>query len=276
MYKPAEYALPSLKQLSVDWRGHRLLIPYFYRDGRAGPCVLFVHGLGGAKENFYAALQFPALADCTLVMFDLPGTGLAGFHPDLDVSALAEITHEVADALLPGAYWLAGASMGGLISLLLLRRYGRGRIQGLINLEGNLSPEDCMFSRRVVPHTLESFGPVYEKIMNELRTSPAAGDQISAQNMALNLDIRAYYAFAFETVKESDSGQLLDEFLSLSLPRLFLYGERNRTLSYLPRLRSDGVRVIEIPSAGHFLFYDNAVATFQAVGDFVHANSISG
>ena len=52
---------------------------------------------------------------------------------------------------------------------------------------------------------------------------------------------------------------------------LFLYGERNGTLSYLQRLRSSGVQVVEIPSAGHFVFYDNPVATFQAVGEFVHA-----
>jgi pimeloyl-ACP methyl ester carboxylesterase len=99
-----------------------------------------------------AAFQSPSLADCTLVAFDEPGTGLAVFDPDaeLDVSALAEMTESVAAQLLPGPYFVAGASMGGLISLLQLRRYGVGRIQGMINLEGNLCPEDCTFSRRVV------------------------------------------------------------------------------------------------------------------------------
>lgn len=121
-------------------------------NGTGGPAILFVHGLGGAKENFYAAFQSPALADCTLVTFDEPVTGLAAFDPDagLDVSALADMAQSVADQLLPGPYFLAGASMGGLITLLQLRRHGIGRIKGYINLEGNLSPEDCMFSRRVV------------------------------------------------------------------------------------------------------------------------------
>jgi hypothetical protein len=36
-----------------------------------------------------------------------------------------------------------------------------------------------------------------------------------AHNMALNTDVRAYYSYSFETVSESDSGRLLDEFLSL-------------------------------------------------------------
>jgi hypothetical protein len=41
-------------------------------------------------------------------------------------------------------------------------------------------------------------------------------------------------------------------------------------LSYLPRLRASDVRVREIASSGHFLFYDNPVETFRAVGEFVH------
>ena len=41
-------------------------------------------------------------------------------------------------------------------------------------------------------------------------------------------------------------------------------------LSYLTRLRASDVRVKEIPSSAHFLFYDNPVETFRAVGEFVH------
>ena len=69
---------------------------------------------------------------------------------------------------------------------------------------------------------------------------------------------------------ESDSRRLLEEFIGLPIPRLFLYGEANKGLSYLPRLRASGVRVQEIPSSAHFLFYDNPVETFRAVGEFVH------
>jgi pimeloyl-ACP methyl ester carboxylesterase len=243
-----------------------------YRDGSGGPSVLFVHGLGGAKENFYGAFQSQFLADCTLLAFDEPGTGLAEFDPEvgLDVSGLADISQRVADRLLPGPYYIAGASMGGLIELLMVRRHGLGRLQGLINLEGNLCPEDCMYSRRVVPHTLETFAPLYEQMIEESRASRFAGDQIIAHNMAMNVDIRAYYAYSFETVKESDSGLLLTEFLELPLPKQFLYGEQNKTLSYLPRLRDSSVTVVEIPSAAHFLFYDNPVATFRAIGEFIH------
>jgi pimeloyl-ACP methyl ester carboxylesterase len=180
------------------------------------------------------------------------------------------MTQAVADQLLPGPYFLAGASMGGLITLLQMRRHGAGRIKGYINLEGNLSPEDCMFSRRVVSHDLDSFEPEFRRMMGELRASRYAGDQIIAHNMALNVDIRGYHAYSFETVVESDSGRLLEEFIRLPIPRFFLYGDANKDLSYLPRLRASDVHVQEIPSSAHFLFYDNPVDTFRAVGEFVH------
>ena len=128
-----------------------------------------------------------------------------------------------------------------------------------------------MFTRRVVPHTLDTFPSLFDQMMSELRSSRFVGNQIIAHNMALNVDIRAYHAYSFETVKESDSGRLIEEFLSLPMPKLFLYGEQNRALSYLPRLRNSDVHVAEIPSAAHFLFYDNPVATYEAIGAFVHA-----
>lgn len=272
MKTPIQTALPRLDRLTVERRGRQFRLPYFYREGTGGPSILFVHGLGGAKENFYAAFQSPALADCALLTFDEPGTGLAAFDPEagLDVSALADMAQSVADQLLPGPYYLAGASMGGLVTLLQLRRNGVGRVKGYINFEGNLSAEDCMFSRRAISHKLDSFGPVFRQMMEELRASHYAGDQIIAHNMALNVDIRGYHAYSFETVAESDSGRLLEEFLALPVPRLFLYGDANKTLSYLTRLRASEVQVREIPSSAHFLFYDNPVETFEAVGEFVH------
>jgi pimeloyl-ACP methyl ester carboxylesterase len=276
MHGPIKDRLPRLDQVAIGWHARIFSLPYLYREGTTeDPVVLFVHGLGGAKENFYAAFQSPALSGCTLLAFDEPGTGLAQFDADagLDVTALADLAHGLAEQILAGPYFLVGASMGGLITLLQLRRYGPGRIQGLINLEGNLCPEDCMFSRRVTPHTIETFEPVYIQMMSELRASRYAGDQLVAHNMALNVDIRAYHAYSFETVAESDSGRLIEDFLQLSIPRLFLYGEANKALSYLPRLRASAVQVKEIPSAAHFLFYDNPAATFEAIGGFVREHA---
>ena len=90
-----------------------------------------------------------------------------------------------------------------------------------------------------------------------------------AHNMALNTDPHAYYTYSFETVRESDSGRLLPEFLKLPIPKLFLYGEANRSLSYLPQLRASDVTVREISRSAHFLFYDNPVQTYEEIARFI-------
>lgn len=265
-------ALPSLDRVLLPYRGQAISILYFYRDGD-GPAILFIHGLGGAKENFYAAFQSPALADCRLLAFDNPGTGPAEFDPQLtpNVTALADIAQLIGERLLPSRCFICAASMGGLIALLKIRRYSMKGIQGFMNIEGNLCPEDCMFSRRTARHDAEYFkSHVFPEMISELLRSPHTGDRIIAHNMTLNTDVRAYHAFSDETVRESDSGKLIDEFLKLRVPRLFLYGEANRSLSYLGRLRQSDVEVAEISRSAHFLFYDNPVETFRAIADFVH------
>src|SRR5687768_15538534 len=107
---PPRTKLPRLDAVSVKWRDRTFSLPYLYREGSGGPSIFFVHGLGGAKENFYAAFQSAALADCTLLTFDEPGTGLAEYDPaaGLDVSALADMAHAVA-AQLPLTSWQARA-----------------------------------------------------------------------------------------------------------------------------------------------------------------------
>lgn len=268
-------SLPRLDWVTVSRDGAQYRLPYCFRKGTTGPALLFIHGLGGAKENFHAAFQSPALAHCDLLSFDFPGTGLAEFDAETcaDVSTLADVTRLVWNALLPRPAFIVAASMGGLVALLLLRRHGTDGVRGLISIEGNLAPEDCMFSRRVASHTFDELSEtLFRRIQTELRTSRYPGDHMIAHNMALNTDIRAYYQYSFETVSESDSGHLIDDFLNLPVPRMFLYGEANRNLSYLPRLRESDVEVCEIPASAHFLFYDNPVVTFREIGKFAAKN----
>jgi pimeloyl-ACP methyl ester carboxylesterase len=269
--------LPRLDSFTIVQNGVKVQLPYMFRRGTRGPTIIFIHGLGGAKENFYAAFQSAAIMDCELLAFDLPGSGLSQFEPSItpDVSSLAGLVDLVWQAIVPGPAFVVGASMGGLISLLLLRRIGHGRLMGLINIEGNLTPEDCMFSRRVAAVSLQELAStLFDQIRKELELSRYPGDHMTAHNMALNTDIRAYYSYSFQTVRESDSGRLLDEFLEIPVPRLFLYGEANRHLSYLPRLRESDTKVCEIPQSAHFLFYDNPVATYEEIGKFVAKHKV--
>jgi pimeloyl-ACP methyl ester carboxylesterase len=85
---------------------------------------------------------------------------------------------------------------------------------------------------------------------------------------------RAYYDYAFQTVEYSDHGNLLERFLSLQIAKCFLYGSENRHLSYLQRLLESQCVVIEIPNAGHFLFYDQPNHYAAALSSFARNSCV--
>jgi pimeloyl-ACP methyl ester carboxylesterase len=71
----------------------------------------------------------------------------------------------------------------------------------------------------------------------------------------------------------SDHGDLMDRFLALPPPRMFMYGQQNHSLSYLPRLADNGVALAEIPHSGHFPMYSNPPAMWHRIAAFVTTTS---
>jgi pimeloyl-ACP methyl ester carboxylesterase len=74
----------------------------------------------------------------------------------------------------------------------------------------------------------------------------------------------------FESMVDlSDHGDLLRRFLALPFPRMFVYGEQNRRLSYLPTLADGGVELAEIAHSGHWPMYANAPQMWTRLTAFV-------
>jgi len=164
--------------------------------------------------------------------------------------------------------------MGGLVALLYAER-NLDKIAGFVNVEGNLAPEDCMFTREVVPHSYSHFEKVvFPRIKQTLAAKAGRG---FAQHLRVleKANSRAYYDYSFQTVEYSDYGNLLERFLGLPLPKCFLYGSQNRHLSYLQRLFESDCTVIEIPNAGHFLFYDEPNDYAAALASFARKSCLS-
>jgi pimeloyl-ACP methyl ester carboxylesterase len=173
----------------------------------------------------------------------------------LNIDGVVEVIENFVAQLGLNRFLLVGGSMGGLVGLLYAER-NPTKIAGFVNVEGNLAPEDCMFSRLVVPHTYAHFeAVVFPQIKKAL--SAKAGRGIAQHLRVLEkANPRAYYDYAFQTVEYSDRGDLLDRFLGLPVPKCFVYGSENRHLSYLRRLTESECTFVEIANSGHFVFYD--------------------
>jgi pimeloyl-ACP methyl ester carboxylesterase len=76
-------------------------------------------------------------------------------------------------------------------------------------------------------------------------------------------------------VELSDHGDLLAAFLGLPCPRMFMYGDQNRALSYLPVLAAGGVELAEIAHSGHWPMYANPVEMWRRIAEF-HARRAPG
>jgi len=67
----------------------------------------------------------------------------------------------------------------------------------------------------------------------------------------------------------SIKGNLIERFIALPLPKLFVYGSENSNLAYLPKLRAAGISVIEIPNSNHWPVWDNPAECYKVIANFV-------
>jgi pimeloyl-ACP methyl ester carboxylesterase len=251
-------------ETTVTLHGQMCRIRVWQRAGRL-PRLLYLHGLGCDGQDAEMLLTQPALAGFAVGAPDLPGHGgtslPAGVRLTLDDSV--EVAHQVAgdDAVV-----LIGHSMGGTIGLLYAERHPA---KCYINLEGNLAPENCHFSRESKRRTAEEFAGVsLPAYLGKLRASGQAVLQRYAETLAA-AEPQALYDVGSSLVDYSDSGTLIERFGRLPMPKLYVHGDRNRGLTYLPALRKAGLPVIEIADSGHFPHLDNPKALASAIAEFI-------
>ena len=257
-----------LSEMTVSTGGRPYRLHYFDRSS-AGPAILYIHGLGCSKADFMEMTSAVELQPFRLISADHPGCGDSPYEHNepLDIDGIVELIEGFVANLGLDSVLLVGGSLGGLVALLFAER-NLDKITGFINVEGNLAPEDCMFSRNVIPHSYPHFEQViFPQIKKAISARRGRG---FAQHLGVlaRANPRAYYDYAFQTVEYSDKGNLLQRFLSLPIPKCFLYGSENRHLSYLQRLRESDCTVVEIPNANHFLFYDAPNAYAAALASF--------
>ncbi len=263
---------PQIRTIEILYKEKSYSIEYFYRQGSKEVIVMF-HGLGGAKENYYEACKSDALKDYTLISFDNPGTGNSTYYEDapIDVDDLAAISSLFIEQLNIPDFILCGTSMGGLTTLLYLKGDGHSKVKAYINIEGNLLPEDCMFSSKVVTYDFETFAnQIYPQTVVDMKAKGNTGYHIIANNLQLNTNVKSYYNYSFQTVEYSSTGDLLKQFITLEIPKVFIYGDANKTLSYIPELIKNSIAVKEISNSDHFVFYDNPKELYDVIGDFIN------
>ncbi|MFS8097614.1 alpha/beta hydrolase [Lentzea alba] len=243
-----------------------LKIAAVHRGGDTEP-IVFLHGFGTSKEDYTDITQRHDFAGRAFLAYDAPGCG-ATECADLgaiDVPFLVDTARAMLDRAGIGRYHLVGHSLGGLTALLLAHREP-GRVLSFVNIKGTLAPEDCEPTRQVLSH--QNQGDVFGQFVEGIRHAPGYSSGLYAANLPHKVRRGAVHSIFRSVLELADHGDLLNKFLALPFPRMYLYGEECASLSYLPSLDAHGVELAEIPHSGHLPLYSNPVATWKRIAAF--------
>jgi pimeloyl-ACP methyl ester carboxylesterase len=243
------------------------------RDGELDP-VVFLHGFGSTKEDYADMARHPAFVGRPFLAYDAPGCGETACADlsRISIPFLVETAQAVLDRAGVDRFHLVGHSMGGLTALLLAHQ-APDRVLSFVDIEGNLAPEDCFLSRQVVTHAADDPERFLDGFIERMRRSPYSASALYAASLRHKVRARAVQRIFTSMVELSDHGDLVKKFLALPVPRMFMYGEQNASLSYLPLLRANGVELAQISHSGHFPMYSNPPVMWERIAAFLDTSS---
>ncbi|GIC87983.1 alpha/beta fold hydrolase [Aspergillus udagawae] len=239
------------------------------------PPILFLHGFGSCKEDLADLTLHPALQQYGFIAFDAPGCGqstsdnLSGIDiPFLVATAEALLAH-----FNITSFHLIGHSMGGLTALLLAHCYP-DRVLSFVDIKGNLAPEDCFLSRQIFTFRSDDPEAFFDEFIDRTRKSKSFASALYASTLRARVRAPAIRPIFESMVHLSDEEDLLGMFLGLPCPKMFMFGEENRGLSYLGRLEKQGVELAEISESGHSPMYSNPVEMYRRIAVFLRSISL--
>ena len=247
-----------------------MTIARLYRAGSEA-LILFVHGLGCAKESFAAAFERPEIAGYALLAPDFPGCGDSPLPPGAtpDMESYARVLRDLVADYAPARLHIVAHSMGAAPALLLARQADIG-LASFVNIEGNLVAEDAgMLSRRTAETPLAEFvAEKYAKLLARAAGAEDAGMRAWADWLG-RCAPETYHAMSASLVAWSDSGRLLEIFAGLAVPKLYVCGDRSADPDVLRYL--DAIPKLTIPDCGHFVMSERPDAFYGALADFLAA-----
>lgn len=258
----------TYERLSMRVDGVDLGVALSRRGGDRAP-IVFLHGFGSTKEDYVDIAYDPGFAGRPFLAYDAPGCGetVCADVSKVSIPFLVKTARAMLAEVGIERFHLVGHSMGGLTALLLAHEEP-DRVLSFVDIEGNLAPEDCFLSRQVVTHPSADAERFFEDFIERTRRSPFFSSALYAANLRHKVRPGAVHGIFESMVDLSDHGDLMSSFLALPFPRMFMYGEQNSSLSYLPALAAAGVELAEIPKSGHFPMYSNPVAMWQRIAEF--------
>ncbi len=248
---------------------HDCFIGYFVLPGDGPVHVYLAPLICPSTATLLQVATHPRLAGRASILVEYLGCGLsdrpASFSHTMRDHARTVATildHEgVADCVI------VGHSMGGTVGLhLALDR--PDLVARLVLGESNVGPGGGDGTRHIASFSVEEYvGAIAPDELNSMRQRAISGDATTAVMLSIRehgSDARAVHAASCDIVGLDH--KLLQHLLDLTIPRSFIYGARTlaelggRSTPDVPdhaTLEASGIVTLEVPNAGHFMYFDN-------------------
>jgi pimeloyl-ACP methyl ester carboxylesterase len=259
------------------------------RGGGAANVVLYIHGLGESGLCFERLMEEARLDGWTHLCPDLLGYGKSPWAAE--PLSLEDHARELARWLegrrLDGPVVLLGHSMGGVVGLLLCEQRP-DLVRAFLNVEGNISLDDCTFSSRAAAVEPEEFrARGMARLIGAIHADSFGSGQRALRDYFVSLricDPRAFHKNSVELVTLSrgrhprsgpqgrDDPQLAARLAGLPMEAHYILGDprgtgpRSRAL-----LEAAGVPVSVVPDAGHWPFVDRQPLFVDRMVEFLEA-----
>jgi len=243
----------------------------------SGPLVVFLHGIGGNRTNWYGQLEHFSNRFCT-VTWDARGYGASSDSPQtLKFSDFADDLQRLLDHLKAERAHLVGLSMGGMI---IQDFYGRhaARVATLALVDTSpgfaTASEDAkrdFLARRLEPLekglTPADIAPGVVEVLVAKSASAAVREQMRASMAALRVNS---YRQALHAIVTTDFRSVLPK---ISVPTRVIVGEEDivtpPSASEFLAKNIPGAALVKIPEAGHLTNLEKPEAFHAALEPFL-------
>ena len=233
---------------------------------------LFLHGLQSRKETFDIYLNnLSPKTKRSLISLDLIGFGQSdkpkNFGYDLcdQVNKIKMLLHELEIKNLI----IIGHSYGGMIGTKLLQSVDL-EIKTMINLEGNLSEEDCGESANVANMTFRKFQDYFELLKGELVDSDNKSDIFRGESLT-HIPAEVFYKTSKTIVNWSKSGDLYNLFCHSPIPKLLITGSNS---SYFSNPKRNNINHAIIDDATHFMLSEKPFEIYEYIEKYLSNNHL--
>jgi pimeloyl-ACP methyl ester carboxylesterase len=234
------------------------------------PCLVFIHGAGGNKTQWYLQQSFFQKLGWKVLILSLPNHGLSKHINEISISNYANLVSNFVVSLKLEQVTLIGHSMGGAIALQLALNDSDNLISSLVLIGTGAK-------LNVAPLFFELIETDFTKFLDLMRKYSYNKDtkqDVIKRNEEIFKDTGS--DVLFQGFKACSVFDVRDKLSNLKIPTLIICGEEDmmtpsKYSSYLHENISDS-KLSFIPNAGHYVFLESPKEVNENIKEFLKQN----